>query len=96
VAHYVQAYATPAQFRAALEMYRAFPNNVQFNRTQHGPNEVPLFLGAGAKLIPKIAEGRQANGLANVEAGLIPDSVHYLVADQPKAVADLIERYASM
>jgi pimeloyl-ACP methyl ester carboxylesterase len=101
VAHYVHAYATPAQLRAALEMYRAFPANVRFNQAQRGPNEVPLFLAAGdgspfAKLVPKIAGGLRTSGFTSVETGLIPDSVHYLVADQPKAVADLIERYASI
>lgn len=100
VAHYVQAYASPAQLRAALEMYRAFPANVQFNQAQRGPNEVPLFLAAGdrspfAKLVPKIAKGLQASGLTRVQTGLIPDSIHYVVSDQPEAVAALIERYAS-
>jgi pimeloyl-ACP methyl ester carboxylesterase len=100
VAHFVQAYATPEQLRAAFEMYRAFPANVQFNQTQRGRNEVPLFLAAGtgspfAKLVPKIAEGLRASGLTRVETGLISDSIHYVVADQPEAVADLIERYAS-
>ena len=100
VAHFVQAYATPEQLGAAFEMYRAFPANVQFNQTQRGPNEVPLFLAAGAgspfaKLVPTIAEGLRASGLTRVETGLISDSIHYVVADQPEAVADLIERYAS-
>jgi pimeloyl-ACP methyl ester carboxylesterase len=99
VAHFVQAYATPEQLRAAFEMYRAFPANVQFNQAQRGPNEVPLFLAAGAgspfaKLVPKIAEGLRASGLTRVETGLIPDSIHYVIADQPEAVAYLIERYA--
>jgi hypothetical protein len=83
VAHYVQAYANFGPLRASLEMYRAFPANVQFNRAQHGRNSVPLFLAGGdgspfAKMIPKIAEGLRASGLTNVETGLIPDSVHYL------------------
>jgi pimeloyl-ACP methyl ester carboxylesterase len=100
VAHVVQAYATPEQLGAAFEMYRAFPANVQFKQMQRGPNEVPLFLAAGAgspfaKLVPKIAEGLRASGLTRVETGLISDSIHYVVADQPEAVADLIERYAS-
>lgn len=99
-AHFVQAYATPEKLRAAFEMYRAFPANVQFNQAHRGPNEVPLFLAAGtgspfAKLLPKIVEGLRASGLTRVETGLIPDSIHYVVADQPEAVANLIERYAS-
>jgi pimeloyl-ACP methyl ester carboxylesterase len=100
VAHYVKAYATPAQLHAAFEMYRAFPANAQFNAAQRGPNDVPLFFGAGdgspfAKLVPKIAAGLRANGCTRVETGVIGGSVHYVVQDQPGAVADLIEQYAS-
>jgi pimeloyl-ACP methyl ester carboxylesterase len=98
-AHYVKAYAAPAQIRAALEIYRAFPANAKFNAEQRGPNDVPLFLAAGdgssfAKLIPKMAEALRANGCAHVETGSIPGSVHYVVNDQPDAVAELIERNA--
>jgi pimeloyl-ACP methyl ester carboxylesterase len=101
VAHYVKAYATPAQLHAAFEMYRAFPANAQFNATQRGPNDVPLFFAAGdgspfAKLVPKIAEGLRANGCTHVETGVIRGSVHYVVEDQPEAVADFIEQYASL
>jgi hypothetical protein len=35
-----------------------------------------------------------ANGCAHVETGLIRGTVHYVVEDQPEAVADLIQRYA--
>ncbi len=101
VAHYIKAYSTPAQLHAAFEMYRAFPANERFNQAQRGPNDVPLFLGAGdgspfARLVPKIAEGLRASGCIHVETGLIRGSVHYLVEDQPETVADLIERYASL
>jgi hypothetical protein len=73
-----------------LRCIAPFPANVQFNRTQRDPNEVPLFLAAGAgspfaKLVPKIAEGLRASGLTRVETELIPDSIHYVVADQPEA-----------
>jgi pimeloyl-ACP methyl ester carboxylesterase len=100
VAHYGKAYATPVQLHAAFEMYRAFPANAQFNAAQHGANDVPLFFAAGdgspfAKLVPKIAAGLRANGCTHVETGAIRGSVHYLVQDQPEAVADFIEQYAS-
>lgn len=96
----MKSYAAPAQIHAAFEMYRAFPANVQFNVAQHGPSDVPLFVGAGdgspfAKLVPKMADGLRANGFTHVETGLIRGSVHYLVEDQPNEVAELIERYAS-
>jgi pimeloyl-ACP methyl ester carboxylesterase len=99
VAHYVKAYAEPARLHAAFEMYRAFPVDAQFNAAQRGPNNVPLFLAAGdgspfAKLIPKIAESVRANGCTHVETEVIRGSLHYVVEDQPEAVADLIERHA--
>jgi len=95
-AHYVKAYAALEQLHAAFEMYRAFPANA----AQKGPNDVPVFLAAGdgspfAKLVAKMAEGLRASGWAHVETGLIAGAVHYVVEDQPDAVADLIERQAS-
>lgn len=98
--HFVKAYDTPVQLHAMFEIYRAFPANEKFNAAQRAPNDVPLFIAFGdrspfVKLLPKIAEGLRANGCTRVETGLIRDSVHYVVADQPSTVADLIERYAS-
>lgn len=98
--HYAHAHADPAQLRAAFEMYRAFPANLEFNTVHHGPNDVPLFLAAGegspfAPLIPTMVDDLRAKGFAHVESAVIPESVHYLVEDQPDAVADLIVRYAS-
>jgi pimeloyl-ACP methyl ester carboxylesterase len=101
VAHFVGAYASRAQLHAVFEMYRAFPANGEFNQAQRSQNDVPLFLAAGekspfAKLMPKIAAGLRANGCKNVEVGQIAGAVHYVVADQPQAVAELIERPASL
>jgi pimeloyl-ACP methyl ester carboxylesterase len=101
IAHYVKAYGTDAQLHAVFEMYRAFPDNAQFNAAQRGSMPIPLFFGTGdgspfAKLVPKIADGLRAHGCTHVETGLIHGAVHYLVEDQPDQVAELIERYASV
>jgi pimeloyl-ACP methyl ester carboxylesterase len=101
VEHYIkEAYGSASQLDAMFEIYRAFPVNEKFNAAQRERNDVPLFVGAGdgspfAKLIPQIAEGFRANGCTHVETGLIHDSVHYVVSDQPKAVTGLIEQHAS-
>jgi pimeloyl-ACP methyl ester carboxylesterase len=100
VTHLVNSYATPAQLHAAFEMYRAFPADALWNLAQRGANPVPLFLGAGdkspfAKLIPKMADDLRANGFTHVSTGLIEGGVHYLVQDQPNAVAQLIAKYAA-
>jgi pimeloyl-ACP methyl ester carboxylesterase len=100
VAHFVNAYAATSQLHSAFEMYRAFPANAQFNAAQLSPNHVPLFFGTGehspfAKLRLKVADGLRANGCTHVDTGLIPDSIHYVVEDNPDAVASLIEQHAS-
>jgi hypothetical protein len=43
-----------------------------------------------AQLVPKMAESLRANGCAHVETAIIRGAVHYVVEDQPDAVADLI------
>ena len=99
-AHYLKAYATPAQLHAIFEMYRAFPANVKVNAAQHGPNDVPLLLATGDKspfaaMTPKMAEGLRAGGFTHVETAVIPGAVHYDVQDQPDATATLIEQHAA-
>ena len=84
-----------------LRIYRAFPANAKFNEEQRDPNNAPLFLAAGdrslfAKLIPSMAENLRTNGCAHVETGQIQGSVHYVVNDQPEAVAALIEQNAML
>lgn len=100
LAHYAQAHSRPEQLHAAFEMYRAFPDNLAFNEEHQGTNDVPLYLAAGegspfAQLLPKQVADLRAKGFAHVESVLIPSAVHYLVEDQPEAVAELIERYAA-
>jgi pimeloyl-ACP methyl ester carboxylesterase len=100
IAHYLEAYATPEQLHAAFEMYRAFPATGQFNIAQDGQNDVPVFVGSGehsffAKIVPKVAKGLRRQRFIEVESELIPGGVDFLIEEQPEAVAELIERYAS-
>jgi pimeloyl-ACP methyl ester carboxylesterase len=93
------AYATPAQLHAVFDIYRAFPANGEFNAAQSMPLAVPVFLAAGdgspfAKLLPLIAEGLRAKGCKDVKTSLIANCGHYVIADQPDAVAGLIEQFA--
>lgn len=98
--HYLSAYSSAAQLHAAFEMYRAFPANDRFNVSQTGDFSVPLFFGAGekspfAKMVPTFAAGLRANGCRDVETGLIPGAVHYIVEDQPDEVTALIKRHSN-
>jgi pimeloyl-ACP methyl ester carboxylesterase len=101
VARYARAYAAPEHLRALLEMYRAFPANEKFNAAQQGAISLPLVLAPGEnspfeKLMPSFAEALRDHGCANVKIEVIKNSVHYVADEQPEAVAQLIERYASL
>ncbi len=101
VARYARAYAAPEHLRAALEIYRAFPTNEKFNAAQQSAISVPLVLAPGEnspfeKLMPSFAEALRDHGCASVKIEAIKNSVHYVADEQPEAVAQLIERYASL
>jgi pimeloyl-ACP methyl ester carboxylesterase len=97
-AYFIQAYGAP-QLHAAFEIYRALPKDGGWNADQTAPNSVPLVVAVGEKsffnaLLPTFVEGYRAKGMTHVESARIPDAGHYLLADNPEAVADLIERSA--
>lgn len=101
VARYARAYAAPEHLRAALEIYRAFPANEKFNAAQGSAISLPLVLAPGEhspfeKLMPSFAEALRAHGCTNVKIEVIQNSVHYVADEQPEAVAELIERDASL
>jgi hypothetical protein len=79
--------------------YRVLPRTAQLNAAQTAPNPVPLMIAVGENsfcnpLLPTFVEGCRAQGMTRVDSARIPDAGHYVLADNPEAVADLIERYA--
>ena len=97
-AYYIEGYNEP-QLHAAFEIYRGFPKDGEWNAAQTAPNAVPVVIAIGANsffapFVTTFVEGYRAKGLTHVESALIPDATHYLLADNPSAVAELIERYA--
>ena len=99
LAHYVRSYAAPGQLRAGLEFYRAYPANERFNADQRGPIDVPIVLAGGehslAPLHATVARSLREHGWRNVSVEVIANSGHQVIDEQPAAVADLLERYAS-
>lgn len=78
-AYFVQAYGEP-QLHAAFEIYRAFPQDAEWNATQTAPNSVPLVIAVGEKsfftaLLPTFVEGYRAKGMTHVEACRSPTPV---------------------
>jgi pimeloyl-ACP methyl ester carboxylesterase len=102
VARYAESYAAPQKLRAGFEFYRAFPMNAAFNVAQRGAIDVPLvFVGgdsadaAFGSHFPSLAETLRKFGWSTVKTELVKNSGHYVMDEQPEALAQLIERYAS-
>ena len=53
IAHYVKAYASPQQLRAAFEVYRALPANEKFNAEHREAIKLPLVLSGGIRASAK-------------------------------------------
>jgi pimeloyl-ACP methyl ester carboxylesterase len=97
-AHYIQIYGAP-QLHAAFEIYRAFPQDAEFNAGQTAPNPVPLTVAVGEKspfgtYLDTFVEGYKARGMTKVDGARISGAGHFVVLDNPDAVVDLIERNA--
>jgi pimeloyl-ACP methyl ester carboxylesterase/uncharacterized protein YndB with AHSA1/START domain len=98
-AHYINAYG-PDQLHAAFEIYRAFPKDGEWNETQTAQISVPLTVVVGeksyfARFLTTFMEGYRAKGITNIEGATIPNAAHYMLADNPESVAELIERQAA-
>jgi pimeloyl-ACP methyl ester carboxylesterase len=102
IARYAESYAGPEKLRAGFEFYRAFPMNAAFNVAQRGAIDVPLVLVGGDSAdtafgshFPDLAETLRHFGWSTVKTELVKNSGHYVMDDQPEALAELIERYGS-
>jgi pimeloyl-ACP methyl ester carboxylesterase len=99
LAHYVRSYASPAQLRAGLEVYRAYPENERFNAAQRNAIDLPIVLTGGeysmAPLNPTVAKALREHGWRNVSVEAVADSGHWVIDEQPATVAELLDRYAA-
>jgi pimeloyl-ACP methyl ester carboxylesterase len=98
-AYYVERYGAP-QVHAAFEIYREFPKDGEWNAAKTAPNATPLVVVVGEKSFFSgyrqiFVDGYRAKGMTQVESDVIPSASHYVVADNPDGVAEVIERYAA-
>jgi pimeloyl-ACP methyl ester carboxylesterase len=100
VARYVRAYAGVERLRAGLEFYRrAYRTSETVNAATRSALRVPIVLAGGDHATGSanltIAKSLREHGCENVTVETIRDSGHWVVDEQPDAVAALLERYAA-
>jgi pimeloyl-ACP methyl ester carboxylesterase len=94
--HYAALYALPGAMHSAFEQYRAFDQDARDNRAwmiAHGKLAMPvLALGAEKGLGMQMADIMRA-AASDVTAGLIPNSGHWIMQENPAATVRLVRAF---
>ncbi|MER8416937.1 alpha/beta hydrolase [Mesorhizobium sp. M1329] len=94
--HYAALYALPGAMHSVFEQYRAFDQDAKDNRAwavAHGKLAMPvLALGAEKGLGMQMADIMRA-AASDVTAGLIPNSGHWVMQENPAATVQLVQAF---
>jgi pimeloyl-ACP methyl ester carboxylesterase len=95
---YVAAYSSPGGIRAAMEVYRAFDQDVADNRTaleHNGRLTLPvLAVGGAISTTGKLMEPMMREVADDVTAVLIPGAAHWIPEEQPRILAEALLEFA--
>jgi pimeloyl-ACP methyl ester carboxylesterase len=95
---YVAAYASPGGIRAAMEVYRAFDQDVADNRAalEHdGKLTLPvLAVGGASSTTGRLMEPMMREVADDVTALLVPGAGHWIPEEQPRVLAQAIDEFA--
>lgn len=91
---YIAAYCHPGAFRAAMEMYRQFPQDVQDNRAA-GPLRagLPVLALGGDKRWGPLIVDHLSSASSNVRGGSIEDCGHFLAEEKPQQLVDALKAF---
>jgi pimeloyl-ACP methyl ester carboxylesterase len=96
-AHYAALYARPHAMHDALEQFAAFPQDGIDNRALLAKGKLTLpILALGAEKSYGLTMKKDLDQVAvNVRGGVVPDSGHWVMEEQPEATTRLIVAYLS-
>lgn len=91
---YTAAYSHPGAFRAAMEMYREFPQDAADNKAAGRlPADLKvLALGGETRWGPVILE-RVGSMTSNLQGGSIPECGHFIPEEQPDALIEALRSF---
>ncbi len=99
VRRYAHAYNSVQRLRTTFDEYRVFDADQRWNSRQRTAISTPITLVAGdhalASFVPPMATAMHDHGLKNIATETVQNSGHYILDEQPAAVAALIDRRAS-
>jgi pimeloyl-ACP methyl ester carboxylesterase len=90
--HYAKLYARPGAMRAGFAQFAAFDQDAIDNRNfvAAGKLEVPVLALGGEKSFGTTMAAVMRFAASNVEEGVVPDSGHWIMEENPKATIALV------
>jgi pimeloyl-ACP methyl ester carboxylesterase len=93
--HYAKLYARPGAMHAGFAQFAAFDQDAIDNRTfvAAGKLEVPVLALGGEKSFGTTMAAVMRFAASNVEEGVVPDSGHWIMEENPKATIALVRAF---
>jgi pimeloyl-ACP methyl ester carboxylesterase len=93
--HYAKLYARPGAMRAGFAQFAAFDQDAIDNKAflADGKLEMPVLALGGEKSFGLTMAAVVRFAAANVEEGVVPDSGHWVMEENPKATVALVHAF---
>jgi pimeloyl-ACP methyl ester carboxylesterase len=93
--HYARLYARPGAMHAGFEQFKAFDQDAIDDKAFLAQGKLPmpvLAIGGEKSFGPQMAEIMRF-AAAHVEQGIVPDSGHWIMEENPAATIELVTRF---
>jgi pimeloyl-ACP methyl ester carboxylesterase len=94
--HYARLYGLPGAMHSSFAQFAAFDQDAVDNRAflaSHGKLTMPVLALGGEKSFGKSMAEVMRSGAANVQEGVVPDSGHWIMDENPKATVALVRAF---
>ena len=93
--HYAKLYARPGAMRAGFAQFAAFDQDAVDNKAfvAAGKLDIPVLALGGEKSFGLTMAAVMRFAASNVEEGVVPDSGHWIMEENPKATAALVRAF---
>jgi pimeloyl-ACP methyl ester carboxylesterase len=94
--HYARLYALPGAMHSSFSQFAAFDQDAKDNRAflaSHGKLKMPVLALGGEKSFGGTMAEVMRDGAENVQGGVIPDSGHWIMDENPKATVAMVRAF---
>jgi pimeloyl-ACP methyl ester carboxylesterase len=94
--HYAKLYALPGAMHSGFEQFHAFDQDAIDNRAMlatRGKLKMPILALGGEKSFGNQMAEIMRGGADNVAAGIVPDSGHWIMEENPQATVRLVREF---